>query len=289
MNRVSVLIMAAQNNVCRDFLKGQCTRSSCLFSHNTEKQAPRYRKAPVLGGLEDSEDDNLGQAYMHSASLAPLKGKRNTESFSPLDQPVDMRILTELSGKRIALRISARDVVMAPNIFADFKPLDIYAKLTKEIEACGINDLMQLWHRDSHFIANDRTRWKRQCPTFSMIIDRIAEFFDMRVEATRLNWYKDTAQWKPFHHDAAALKEDKAQVQNFTVAVSFGATRDVAFEEVKSKTVVSMPQPDGWTYCFARDVNILWRHGVLQEKQIRDEGRISVVAWGYVDNLSDTP
>ena len=206
-----------------------------------------------------------------------------------MDRPVDMRLLTELSSKRMGMAMSARDVVLAPNIFADFKPLEIYKKLNMEIQASGVDDLMQLWHGDSHYIANDRTRWKRYCPTFSMVIDRLADFFDMRVEATRLNWYKDTAQWKPFHHDAAALKEEKAQVQNFTVAVSFGATRDAAFEEVKSKTVLSMPQPDGWTYCFARDVNILWKHGILQEKTIKQEGRISVIAWGYVSDLSDLP
>ena len=31
----------------------------------------------------------------------------------------------------------------------------------------------------------------------------------MHVEATRLNWYRDSSEWKPFHHDAAALKPDK--------------------------------------------------------------------------------
>ena len=31
----------------------------------------------------------------------------------------------------------------------------------------------------------------------------------MHVEATRLNWYRDSSEWKPFHHDAAALKADK--------------------------------------------------------------------------------
>ena len=36
--------------------------------------------------------------------------------------------------------------------------------------------------------------------------------------------------------------------------------------------------------CFAKDVNIQWRHGIPQlspEKQV-DKGRISVIAWGWV-------
>ena len=88
------------------------------------------------------------------------------------------------------------------------------------------------------------------------------------------------------------LQPDKARTQNFTVAVSFGCERysfilcseslilpirtnknkqhqqltlrDAAFEHAESKTVVSMPQPNGTIYTFGRDVNLLWRHGILQ-------------------------
>ena len=28
----------------------------------------------------------------------------------------------------------------------------------------------------------------------------------MTVEATRFNWYTDSSNWKPYHHDAAAIK-----------------------------------------------------------------------------------
>ena len=73
-------------------------------------------------------------------------------------------------------------------------------------------------------------------------MDKLADYFDMNVQATRLNWYRDTNEWKPFHHDAAAVKPDKARTQNMTVAVSFGAERDAAFEHAKTKTVISMPQ-----------------------------------------------
>lgn len=82
--------------------------------------------------------------------------------------------------------------------------------------------------------------------------------------ATRLNWYRDSKEWKPFHHDAAAIKPDKAKTQNFTVAVSFGAEREAAFEHATTKTVISMPQPNGTIYVFSKDVNVIWRHGILQ-------------------------
>jgi len=52
--------------------------------------------------------------------------------------------------------------------------------------------------------------------------------------------YRDSSEWKPFHHDAAAVKADKAQTQNFTVAVSFGMERDAAFEHAKTKYGLSL-------------------------------------------------
>ncbi len=50
-----------------------------------------------------------------------------------------------------------------------------------------------------------------------------------------MNWYRSTAEWKPFHHDAAAMKPAMAEKQNFTVAVSFGGERDAAFEHAQTK------------------------------------------------------
>ena len=69
------------------------------------------------------------------------------------------------------------------------------------------------------------------------------------------------------------------------MAVSFGLEREAAFENAKTKTVLSMPAPNGSAYVFARDINVLWRHGILQvnpEKKI-EGGRISVIAWGLTN------
>jgi hypothetical protein len=214
-------------------------------------------------------------------------GARNTESFEPSHEPSAMRVIVDATTDRYKTPIQVRDVGMYPSVFSRPGDTDIYKRLVGEIEKCSIpqKDLLLSWHGDTHWIADDSTGWKKQCPTFTMVVDRLRQYFNMDIKATRFNWYKDQSEWKPFHHDAAAVKPDKAKTQNFTVAVSFGCTRDAAFEEVKSKTVISMPQPDGFVYTFARDVNIMWKHGILQvppEKQ-RPEGRISIIAWGWVD------
>lgn len=256
----------ATTPVCRDFVNGRCQREHCKFAHlKEEKPKPKRVKNK--------------QKYER-------KKPKNTESFEPLARPVDMRVVCDTSREKLCTEITSRDVVLVPNLFHDYAPGELYRRLEDEIKTCGVPEeqLMKLWHGNSHLIADDHTQWKSKAPTFSMVIDRIRTYFGMDIKATRLNWYKDTSQWKPFHRDASAIKPDKANKQNFTVAVSFGATRDAAFEHMASKTVISMPQPDGTIYAFAKDTNVLWMHGILKEKEIRDEGRISIIAWGWVDN-----
>lgn len=84
-----------------------------------------------------------------------------------------------------------------------------------------------------YLLADDKRHWKEKCPTFNYVVETMAGYFDMDVQATRFNWYRDSSEWKPFHHDAAALKEKFARTQNFTLAVSFGAEREAAFEHAK--------------------------------------------------------
>ena len=66
----------------------------------------------------------------------------------------------------------------------------IYDSLLDEIKNSGVDprQLWQLWHGDSHVIADDKRKWKKECPTFTMIVDKIADYFHMDVKATRLNW-----------------------------------------------------------------------------------------------------
>lgn len=222
--------------------------------------------------------------------------KKNTECFEPMAKPVDLRITYDLGSAKdtFSTSLTTRDVLLAPNLFSDFKKGELYAKLVSELETCGVPQerLLKMWHGNekidgTHLIADDKTRWKTNCPTFDLVIERIKTFFSLSVKATRFNWYKDTSQWKPFHFDAAAVKPEIAAIQNFTVGVSFGATRDAAFEHAGTKTVVSIPQPDGCVYAFSKDTNIIWRHGILQDVPVRDEGRISVIAWGWIDGMVD--
>lgn len=259
---------------CKYFLRGKCTfNEECRFSHDI-KILPRQKR-----NEEKKEEKRL-----------PLVKGKNTLTWEPRKQPCDMRVVFDLGtvNQVCSTVISSRDVCIVPNLFSDLS--NVYNQLEAEIEASNIPNLLKRWHGNeeidgTHFILDDKRKWKEQVPTFQLIIKRLEEFFRFRIESTRLNWYKDTSEWKPFHHDAAAVKADKAAVQNFTVAVSFGATRDAAFEHAKTGTTISMPIANGVIYAFSNDTNVIWRHGILQEAQTRDLGRFSIIAWGWIDNM----
>jgi hypothetical protein len=222
--------------------------------------------------------------------------KRNTECFEPMTKPVDLRVVLDLRStcnyNEPIPELTSRDVLLSPKLFDDFDKYEIYNKLSSEIENCGIPEeqLLKMWHGNdkiegTHLIADDHRKWKENCPTFNMVISRLKEVFKMDIKATRLNWYRDPDHFKPFHKDSSAINPDRALTQNFTVAVSFGVTKDAAFEHAKTKTVISMPQPDGTIYSFTNDTNCIWRHGILQDKNHQKLGRISVIAWGWIDNV----
>lgn len=288
--------------ICKNFMYNNCKRDNCKFVHDKgicfhywRNGSCRLQSECKLSHLyvkneSDSKKNESDTKKNESDSKKNTnkKGKdrnrkRNTESFNPTQDPVDVRIWYDLGKEKICNDVMPRDIILVPQLFSDFSKNEIYNKLVNEIEACGIpeNELLKLWHGDTHLIADDHLGWKSKCPTFKMVIDRIKNFFDMDIKATRFNWYKNTEQWKPYHHDAAAVKKDKMNTQNFTVGVSFGVTREVAFEHAKTKTVISIPQPDNCIYAFSKDTNVIWRHGILQDIPNRDEGRISIIAWGW--------
>jgi hypothetical protein len=277
--------------ICRDFLQGRCSRENCKFKHEQGQQATKPFKN------KDKYNKNKRIELQSDSPPQIQRRPRNTECFEPMKRPIDMRIVLDLGRNRLETQLSTRDVLLVPNLFNTFQEgitHPLYNSLMHEIENCGVapEELLKLWHGNdkiegTRLIVNDRTPWKEKCPTFNFVVNKIKDFFDMDIQATRFNIYKDTSQWKPFHHDSAYVNPEKAKVQNFTVAVSFGCSRNAAFEHAKTKTVISFPQGDGMVYCFSNDTNAIWRHGILQDMPVREEGRVSIICWGKINNMVD--
>ena len=262
-------------------------------------------KEPEQGAQNNKYQDTQSQQELVKSmtmSISDHKGQqnnskpkiKNTVDFEPDHTPAEMRVLPAPAGlEKYHREITSRDVIIVSDLFCKLHDRTIYQNLLGEAESNTKHE-WKLWHGDSHMISDDRTRRKQACPTFDMVISKIRDYFGMEVHATRFNWFRDTKDWKPYHHDAAAIKPEKAAVQNITVAVSFGSEREIAFQHAKNGSTVSFPLPNGTMYTFSNDVNVIWRHGVPQlplDKQV-EEGRISIVAWGWVDgvvNVGKTP
>jgi hypothetical protein len=263
------------NGVCRNHFYGECTNPNCQYSH-----IYKYHL----------KNDNFQEKYQVT------KVTKNTESFEP-----------DFTEPNIRVRfnepiINGNEVSITDNLFYE---KNIFEILQQEIT----HKVYKPWHGDTHFIADDKSEidWKAISPTFNTIIDRLCEYFSMVPSATRLNYYKTIDDWKPYHHDAAALKPDKAKKQNITVGVSFGVTREISFEtthyDKKQRIRINFPLKDTVVYSFGNEINVNFRHGIpplsttLQEINKNDDnnnnnnnnnndnfvnnGRYSIIIWGY--------
>ncbi|KRX07598.1 hypothetical protein PPERSA_11147 [Pseudocohnilembus persalinus] len=245
-----------------------------LTKQELEQEAEKYRSNRPVNG-------NTNNIYS------------NTQTFNPTYEPADLKVRMGFytsKNKTYNFPIESRDLILVPNLFFDDDDnFNLYNALLDEVDSNLDDDQWKLWHGDNHLIADDKAVKRSNSPIFNMVVEKMQNYFNMDVKATRFNWYRDSSEWKPYHHDAAAVKPDKAKTQNLTIGVSFGAERELSFQHAKSKNTVTFPMPNGTVCAFSKDVNIQWRHGVPQipPSQRSKMGRISIIAWGWVKNMKD--
>lgn len=221
-------------------------------------------------------------------------GGRNTESFDPrstLVRPA-MRVVVGPNRPVYDKKLKHDDVVIVPEFFCKEEDMSLYYKLVEEMrevqqqqskEAKGSEWIS--WHEGAHLISKNPTG----SPTYKEIQAKISRYFEIENEkvGTRFNWYRDSSDWKPYHHDSAAFNPMRAKNQNITVGVSFGATRELSFLSAKTGEKFYFPQTNGMLFSFGRDVNINFKHGVnaLAPEEQSGKGRISIILWGLAPNV----
>ena len=270
--------------VCKFFLESRCTKGDqCNFNHILVD--PKNSRDP------GSYNKNKNKSKLNRTKLV----KVNTETFEPWYEPPHMQVIV-LDPKKPNPDLTESDVFLLSGLFDELEQKsgqDVYSKLLDEIEGSGkpLDQLWKPWHGDKHLIADDHLRWKEFCPIFNSIINKISEYFNMDVKATRFNLYEDLRDYKPMHFDAAAIDPKKAATQNLTIGVSFGYTRSIEFEHATNRCRVSFPITNGTIYGFGKQINIDWRHGIPPIKpeiiesinsnnSIKSTGRVSIIAWG---------
>jgi alkylated DNA repair dioxygenase AlkB len=113
--------------------------------------------------------------------------------------------------------------------------------------------------------------------TFNEIISKLSDFFQVDILATRLNYYPSGESWKPFHHDSHAFSN--GQKEDFTMGVSLGYSRKLAFKHPASEEWFQFPQDNGDVFAFNSEVNKRFMHGVPKTHETSGS-RISIIAWG---------
>ena len=250
--------------ICKHYVRGKCTRDKCRFIHQDNVCRSYFFTGRCI-------DPNCKKSHDYKEKI------KCTETFEPSFKEPDLRI-------RINEPIYSSNEISIVKEF--FWNKNVLAILEEEVKAHNYVS----WHGDSHLIANDSLNWKENSPTFNTIVKNLCDYFDMIPGATRLNYYTNSSDWKPYHHDAAAFRPDKAKTQNITVGVSFGLTREISFESADKdkfhRKTINFVLPDNTIYAFGNDVNIRFRHGIPQLQTNVEESRISIIVWGYSNYLN---
>ena len=228
---------------------------------------------------------NSQKKYFPPSNTFEERKKRNTISFVPNYSPPDLRVKFGFGAwPKYPYELTENDVIIVPILFSNFiDSKNAYELLQKDMY---YNDFFA-WHGNNyidgtHWILNDKSPCKNNSILFNKIIDRISNYFNMKVHATRYNLYENGDEWKPYHFDAAGIDPEKAKVQNITIGVSFGAERSISFQHAQNGTRIDFSLTSGMCYAFGKKVNTTWRHGVPPKSE-ETNGRISIICWGYCE------
>ena len=232
-----------------------------------------------LKGIVSGDDHQSNKSYI-----------KNTVDFTPNHIPAEMRVLPAPAGlKKYHRDITSRDVIIVSDMFSKPEDTTLYRDVITELDSNPRQEWL-LWHGDNHMLANHKTMQHQAFyPSLDRIVKTVEQYFNMKVSSTQINWFRDTQDWKPYHFNVSALNPEKAKVQNFTVTVSFGSEREIAFQNGKTGATVAIPLPNGTVFSFCNDVNAIWRHGVPQIPPNRqaNEGHIGIVLWGWVNGIEE--
>lgn len=272
---------------------------------NTANQVPTTPATAGAGAVQEVWKTEDPRVRNGKKVFVKSKGQgRNTESFDPASTIVRpaMRILVG-SAKGLGEQVLKHDdVIIVPNFFCEEDDWALYNTLVHEMRAAQAQGIQQSewisWHEGAHLISKNP-----QSETYRKLVQRMSDYFHVSSAGTRLNWYNDVDDWKPFHHDSAAFNPQRAKQQNFTVGLSLGATRELAFLHAKSGTKIYFPQTNGSLFAFGRDVNIHWKHAVnalSADDKVREHahgqplcdadvpvGRISIILWGLCGQVKE--
>jgi hypothetical protein len=159
-----------------------------------------------------------------------------------------------------------------PNYYCQQNDFTIFNKIKEEIKSQDPINWSKHMKYENPTFSN----------TFNEIVQKLSKDFNINVKQTRLNYYRNGLDWKPFHHDSHAYGDKE---ENYTLGVSFGSSRIMEFiqDDIDLDTNIKekfrFPQNNGDIFGFTKEVNQKFKHGIPKEPNI-NEDRFSVIIWG---------
>lgn len=166
-------------------------------------------------------------------------------------------------------KVIETDCYYFPNFFCKKNDRFIFEKIKTELEESELGTMVEWSKHHKH-------ENPENLKIFNKIITEMSELFNVDITQTRLNYYKDQEDWKPFHHDSHAYGN---KIENFTMGASFGYSRELVFLHEESKRNFKFPQNNGDLFAFGSETNKLFMHGV-PKSQRKVGPRFSIIAWG---------
>ena len=214
-----------------------------------------------------------------------------------LDSTLAMDIQSVLNGGCVYL----------PSFFCDSKDFTLLQRLSTELEENAKKESVNEENTNESDVIDGQNsqnstdqgkvniiNWskhlKMENPDFSLtfqeILDKMSDYFDVDIFATRLNFYRDGSDWKPYHHDSHAYSN--GMKEDFTMGASFGFTRSLSFLHEPSGQHFEFPQQNGDIFAFDSEVNKKFKHGVPKIKTGNKAApRFSIIAWGRRRTLNE--
>ena len=208
----------------------------------------------------------LRSAAASGGGCAPF----STDLFRSESSRLDARLLVDYKA------ILDGHCKYVPGLLCGDKDFKIIEKLAVDLEvsARASNGGMIEW---SKHLKHENPTFS---PAFKMVVDHMARHFDVEVFASRLNFYRDGTDWKPFHHDSHAYGHTGVK-EDFTMGASFGESRSLAFLHEPSGSTFALPQNNGDCFAFTSEANRKFKHGVPRIRSNSSTGcRFSIIAWG---------
>mmetsp|Transcript_47878 Transcript_47878/g.89175 ORF Transcript_47878/g.89175 Transcript_47878/m.89175 type:complete len:440 (+) Transcript_47878:48-1367(+) len=215
----------------------------------------------------DSNGCNEDEAAAHARSSTNAAIRHAFKLLRSEAARVDGQLLNDFQS------LMEGECIYLPGFFGGgHADLGVMQGLTNDLQNFGREGMVD-WSKHLKF---DNPEFS---PTFQNVIHQLDQHFDVEILASRLNFYRDGSDWKPFHHDSHAYGAN-GKKEDFTVGASFGGGRELAFKHPASGHEFTIPQNNGDIFAFTSEVNKRFQHGVPRAKTLNVGPRFSIIAWG---------